>query len=708
MNKVSLMFVALLCSIAAISVNGQKDLSTVFKLAYEKYPSVPYPALEALSYAQTRISNVQPDAGMDHHHGPERYGLFGLVEDGEGYFKNTLANVSATAKVSVSKLKSDINTQVFAVANVLNQYAKNNQSKTIWDLKNAFTDLFEAPANNNIDAFAKDQFLYEIYQSVQTGFEANGVSVTPTLITPQVWFDATNYKILSAKKVIIEADNTITNGTEKYAATNGGKNGMINFATAALNVDYASALWVASPNFSSRAGTAITAVAIHTMQGSYSGSISWFQNNTSNASAHYMIRSSDGQITQMVREVNKAWHAGTANPYTVGIEHEGFVNNASWYTTAMYTASANLTKDICARNNIDKTTCYSGAASSTVVVLSTAVKIKGHQHFTGQTHTDPGINWNWASYYNLINPPTCNASTTLNESYIGTNAANLNWTTATGATSYTVQWKTTAATTWNTANSTNNYYTITGLAASTAYNWRVVTNCAVGTGNSATQTFTTNASCYDAYENNNSYLAPTAYPQLNGGFVYAKVCASGDADFFKVTTTAASNINITLANLPKNYDVETFTTAGVYLQGAYLTSAASEALTMFNKPAGSYLVKIYGATTTDHDALSDYRLKITTSAPTAARSTEADLNFSIWPNPANASTTISFNALTTERAKVVVKDIYGQVKLEQIKLINKGTQQITIATNQLQDGIYFIQLYSSTGLLQSKQLIIKR
>ena len=30
-----------------------------------------------------------------------------------------------------------------------------------------------------------------------------------------------------------------------------------------------------------------------------------------------------------------------------------------------------------------------------------SVDIKGHQHLSGASHTDPGINWNWSRYYGL-------------------------------------------------------------------------------------------------------------------------------------------------------------------------------------------------------------------------------------------------------------------------------------------------------------------
>jgi N-acetyl-anhydromuramyl-L-alanine amidase AmpD len=95
-------------------------------------------------------------------------------------------------------------------------------------------------------------------------------------------------------------------------------------------------------------------VVIHTVQGSYGSCINWFQNPDANVSAHYVVRSSDGQITQMVREKDWAYHAGnsTYNRQSIGIEHEGYINNASWYTDAMYKASAALTRNICLKYGI--------------------------------------------------------------------------------------------------------------------------------------------------------------------------------------------------------------------------------------------------------------------------------------------------------------------------------------------------------------------
>src|SRR5262249_31697286 len=125
---------------------------------------------------------------------------------------------------------------------------------------------------------------------------------------------------------------------------------------------------------------------------------------------HYVVRSSDGQITQMVLEANKAWHVGSENAYTVGIEHEGYQAQNGWYTNAMYTASAALVRDICTDNGIDPLrTGYWPWLGNTYYNQSSipgaCTKVKGHQHYPNQTHNDPGPNWDWNYFYKLVNSP---------------------------------------------------------------------------------------------------------------------------------------------------------------------------------------------------------------------------------------------------------------------------------------------------------------
>lgn len=67
--------------------------------------------------------------------------------------------------------------------------------------------------------------------------------------------------------------------------------------------------FIASPHHMSRQGHKIQGIVIHRMAGTFNGTIAWFQNPTSFVSAHYLI-SQEGELTQMVRDSEAAWHAG--------------------------------------------------------------------------------------------------------------------------------------------------------------------------------------------------------------------------------------------------------------------------------------------------------------------------------------------------------------------------------------------------------------
>ena len=50
----------------------------------------------------------------------------------------------------------------------------------------------------------------------------------------------------------------------------------------------------------------IDKIVIHVTQGSWSSAINWFQNPSSDVSAHYVVRSHDGKIAQCVSDINIA------------------------------------------------------------------------------------------------------------------------------------------------------------------------------------------------------------------------------------------------------------------------------------------------------------------------------------------------------------------------------------------------------------------
>jgi N-acetyl-anhydromuramyl-L-alanine amidase AmpD len=82
--------------------------------------------------------------------------------------------------------------------------------------------------------------------------------------------------------------------------------------------------WISSPNYSSRGGKSIELVVVHDCEGSYNGSIAWFETPRSQVSAHYVLDKTGQNATQMVSIANKAWHCVNFNSVAIGVEMEGF------------------------------------------------------------------------------------------------------------------------------------------------------------------------------------------------------------------------------------------------------------------------------------------------------------------------------------------------------------------------------------------------
>ena len=112
-------------------------------------------------------------------------------------------------------------------------------------------------------------------------------------------------------------------------------------------------------------------------------------------SAHYTV-SKQGAIGQSVKEEDIAWHAGwwKTNKASIGIEHAGYLNDPFWFTEDMYRASARL----------------SAYPSKRYKIPLDRKHIIGHHEVPGcsgagggvSCHTDPGNNWKWGKYMDLI------------------------------------------------------------------------------------------------------------------------------------------------------------------------------------------------------------------------------------------------------------------------------------------------------------------
>ncbi|MCI4666951.1 MAG: N-acetylmuramoyl-L-alanine amidase [Bacteroidia bacterium] len=385
------------------NVHGQQGkYKAYFDEAYEKYPLVPQGLLEAVAYTNTRLTHLNGQVSCQDI--PTYFGVMGLVDNGQGYFTSTLEKVAQLSGYSKEEIKEDprINILAYAAAYSKLQQSYRLENQRVETHQVIVKELSEIPQDGELkNRYANDQQFYGILREMQQPHTKTGHRLQRSFDVKDV-FGAENYRVLSSPKVTVSAQRVSTENGEDFRVEGG-----TTCTTNSPKPDFKGAVWkkANSRNYGSRNGSDVKYITIHTIQGSYAGAISWFRNQNARVSAHYIIRSSDGQVTQMVCEKDKAFHVKTDNAEAIGIEHEGFIDDGiAWYTQEMYEASAELVRDICQRHGIDPLKTFAGPSTTGVDVLSNSCyHIKGHQHFRGNNHIDPGPFWDWERYYRLIN-----------------------------------------------------------------------------------------------------------------------------------------------------------------------------------------------------------------------------------------------------------------------------------------------------------------
>lgn len=359
----------------------------------------------AVAWHNTRFEHLSSSTTSSCTGMPQAKTVMGLYDHGHGVFRENLQLVSDLSGITASDILSDERIALNAYAFAIDSLLPSAPSST--DIAFALSALSEFPVRltdsveNNVLYLPVVSFLSEVARKASDAAWTVQLGFDPLLNFAHDVFTEEWITIHSMPRIMLSETGIYNMDLHDP------------IASSLRSSDYSQALWnPTSCNYSSRSGTDVSAITIHTVQGSYSGCIAWFQNCNSNVSAHYVIRSSDGQVTQMVRESDKAWHVGSENPYTIGYEHEGYVSNPAWYTETMYRSSANLTRDILASGydiNGHRTAYYPWTAATNyneAGVPGSCNRIKGHQHFPNQTHTDPGEFWDWDFYYKLINEGT--------------------------------------------------------------------------------------------------------------------------------------------------------------------------------------------------------------------------------------------------------------------------------------------------------------
>jgi len=363
---------------------------------------VPQELLLSISYNQSRWE--------DHNGLPSADGGYGLMHlttnteliDGRGDHRRprlvrqlhnrayTLDDAARLLAVSPETVKKGQRHNVRGGAALVAHYAKeSNNGQSPSDLGGWYSAV--ARLNNAQDDEAAQAFADDVYDTIQTGVsrtttDGQRVALASRLVKP----DRSKLQNLRLPKRARHQDQTECprDLSCKFVPARFAQNNPTD------PLDYGNLDRANRPR-----DIKIKYIMIHDTEGSYQSSIDWFRDPASFVSAHYIIRSSDGEVTQMVKNKDIGWHARNwyINMHSIGVEHEGFsAEGATWYTEAMYRSSAKLVRYLADKYDIPLDRDHIIGHDQNYPPASNRV---------ATMHTDPGPFWDWERYMELLGAP---------------------------------------------------------------------------------------------------------------------------------------------------------------------------------------------------------------------------------------------------------------------------------------------------------------
>ena len=175
----------------------------------------------------------------------------------------------------------------------------------------------------------------------------------------------------------------------------------------------------------------------------------------------------------------------------------------------------------------------------------------------------------------------CGSTSNLNASNISTSAATLSWASVSGASNYSVRYRENGASSWTTVTASSTSYSLSGLSASTTYEFQVKANCSNGVSSSYTSSasFTTDApaSCSPTSGLSTSNVADASatlnWPAVTGASNYTvRYRVSGTSSW---TTASASSNSYNFSGLTNctDYEAQVQVSCSNGLTSSYSSSA---------------------------------------------------------------------------------------------------------------------------------------
>lgn len=313
--------------------------------------------------------------------------------------------------------------------------------------------------------------------------------------------------------------------------------------------------------------------------------------------------------------------------------------------------------------------------------------------------------------FTTTSPASCNAPAGLASSAITASSATVSWGAVSGAANYDVDYKLNSSGTWiNAATATaSTSVGLSGLTASSLYDWRVRANCtAIGLSSAYAQAqFTTTAviTCPGPLDvSTNGTAAGAATIPFNTD-VKGTISPTGDNDYYKFVITTGGTATITLTTLPFDYDLKLYSSNGTsQLAISQAGGTTSETITR-TYTAGTYYAHVYGYNGATSASLC-YTLRVQLGTATQQEIPSVDnskLTVKVFPNPVADKLTVYLTGDNT-RKNLVMYNVNGKVMYSQ----TVTDMFTTMDVRKIPGGVYYLKLTDTDGNLLHSEKFVKQ
>lgn len=279
----------------------------------------------------------------------------------------------------------------------------------------------------------------------------------------------------------------------------------------------------------------------------------------------------------------------------------------------------------------------------------------------------------------------CGTPGGLSASGISSSSATVSWAAVSGAVSYTVEYKPSTSSTWTVfGNVTTTAANLSGLTASTTYDWRVKTNCSSDGSGYASSSFTT-------------LSAPPCTPPT-GMFASPDGCAGVTYLSWNAVAGATSyviEIKFSTATTWTVYETAwPYTSYDAYGNGNYNWRMKA------NCPGGA----------SDYSAIVNYNCRYIPricegDGGPFPKTNPAGTIINVNPQPASGTVNISFAWNKNAGGLLLITNQYGKTALRKNVQLQKGNNNVNVDVTGITPGIYTIRLLSG-GRSATRKLVI--